>query len=250
MTTVSQAPVRHYATIDSTNLEAHRLVEKGERGPLFLVADQQTRGRGRLQRQWVSERGNCYSTLVLSVSADISVLPQIGFVVSLAVADVVTAFAPHAQLQLKWPNDVLIAGAKVSGILSEVVSHAPLTLAVGCGINVAHAPSGLAYPATHLSAYGEAACDSVFDLYRAALAHWLAMWDEGHDFETIRLAWLQRAIGVGETVSMTVADMKITGRFEGLSPQGAIIITDKDRTHMLLSGDLHIPSLAAMRSLA
>ncbi len=248
MNIVVQAPVRHYDTIDSTNLEAHRLFQSGERGLLFLLADEQTQGRGRMQRQWVSESGNCYSTLMLPLRADISVLAQIGFVVSLAVADVVTAFAPQARLQLKWPNDVLIAGAKVSGILSEVVSQSPLTLAIGCGINVAHAPTGLAYPATHLSVFGEATCDGVFDIYRSALAHWLAMWDEGHDFETIRLAWLHRAIGIGETVSVTTANMNIKGCFEGLDPQGAIIITDNDRTHMLLSGDLHIPSLAAMRS--
>ena len=248
MSAVNKAPVRRYTTIDSTNLEAHRLFEKGEHGPLFLLGDEQTHGRGRLERQWVSPPGNCYSTLVLPLAADISVLPQIGFVVSLAVADVVTAFAPQARLQLKWPNDVLIAGAKVSGILSEVVSQSPHTLAIGCGINVAHAPSGLAYHATHLSVFGEATRDGVFDIYRSALAHWLAMWDEGHDFETIRLAWLQRAIGIGETVSMTTADMNITGCFEGLTSQGAIIIKDIDRTHMLLSGDLHIPSLTALRS--
>jgi BirA family transcriptional regulator, biotin operon repressor / biotin---[acetyl-CoA-carboxylase] ligase len=246
LSAIEQAPVRHYASIDSTNTEARRLFETGERGPLFLLADEQTQGKGRMERNWVSAKGNCHSTLLLPLRSDISVIPQIGFVAALAVADVV---AKYASVQIKWPNDVLINGAKVSGILSEVVSQSPLTVAVGCGINVEHAPTGLAYPATHITAYGSATRDNVFADYRTSLAHWIAMWDEGHDFETIRLAWLQRAIGIGETVSMTIAETKIQGRFEGLNAQGAVIIKDpNNRTHMLLSGDLHIPSLATMRS--
>jgi BirA family transcriptional regulator, biotin operon repressor / biotin---[acetyl-CoA-carboxylase] ligase len=245
---IATAPVRHYATIDSTNTEARRLYEAGERGPLLLLADEQRAGRGRMHRVWVSDVGNCYSTLLLPLQADLTVLPQIGFVTALAVADVASTFAPQADVKLKWPNDVLIGGAKVSGILSEVISQSPLIVAIGCGINVAHAPEGLAYPVTHLCAFGDATRDQVFAGYRSSLAHWLAMWDEGNDFETIRLAWTQRAVGIGETVSMHVADMTITGRFVGLSAQGAIIIKDQDRTHTLFSGDLTIPSLSALRN--
>ena len=245
--------VRHYTTIDSTNLEAHRLYAKGERGPLFLLADEQTAGKGRLDRNWVSARGNCYSTLLLPLHADtangIAVVPQISFVVALAVADVVRGLTP-TEPKLKWPNDVLVGGAKIAGILSEVLSTNPLTVAIGCGINVAHAPAGLAYSATCINAEGAPTeRDIVFQTYRAALAKWLALWNNGVNFAAIRQAWVHQAIGIGETASMTIGTQHLTGTFEGLTEQGAVILKPVvGPPHILHAGDLHIPSLARLRN--
>ena len=289
-------PTRHYVTIDSTNLEAHRLFANGERGPLFLVADEQTAGKGRLARNWVSARGNCYSTLVLPLAprdlisrpilnpgtaspeekrqlqadetcpfpsgeggptgrmrslraASISAVPQIGFVVALAVAEVVRDFT-NTTPQLKWPNDVLVRGAKIAGILTEVLSPSPLTIAIGCGINIAHAPMGLPYPATCLNA--EAAVtdrDEVFQAYQTSLAHWLNIWNFGENFAAIRAAWTKLAFGIGETVTMTIGTQHLTGTFEGLTEQGAVILKPVDGPpHILHAGDLHIPSLARLRN--
>jgi BirA family transcriptional regulator, biotin operon repressor / biotin---[acetyl-CoA-carboxylase] ligase len=240
---------RHYPTIDSTNLEARRLYDAGERGPLFLLADEQTAGKGRLDRNWASLRGNCYSTLILPVDADISVVPQIGFVVALAVADVVgkhTAAIP----QLKWPNDVLVRGAKIAGILCEVLSQQPLTIAIGCGINLAHAPVGLTYPATCLNAVGaNAAFDDVIQSYRAALTYWLDKWENGQNFASIRSAWITLAIGIGETISMTTGTQHLTGTFETITEQGAVMLKPPHGpAHILHAGDVHIPSLAKLRN--
>jgi BirA family transcriptional regulator, biotin operon repressor / biotin---[acetyl-CoA-carboxylase] ligase len=246
---IASAPVKHYATIDSTNTEAHRLFEAGERGPLWLLADEQTAGRGRLDRQWVSSAGNCYSTLMLPLAGKaIADVPQLGFVVSLAVADAIEHLTP-AKPQLKWPNDVLINGAKVSGILSEVISQSSLTIAVGCGINVAHAPTGLGYPAVHLLHFASVSRDQVFKAYRIALGAWLDMWQDG--FDDIRKAWLSRAIGVGETVSLSSNNNTIVGIFESLNEQGALLIRDgNNKLHTISAGDLTIPSLQALRASA
>jgi BirA family transcriptional regulator, biotin operon repressor / biotin---[acetyl-CoA-carboxylase] ligase len=240
---------RHYPTIDSTNLEARRLFEAGERGPLFLLADEQTAGKGRLDRNWASARGNCYSTLMLALEADIVEVPQLGFVVALAVADVVRKHT-NVTPQLKWPNDVLVRGAKIAGILCEILSPQPLTSAIGCGINVAHAPIGLAYPATCLVAEGASANrDDVFQSYRTALSYWLDIWNNGHNFPSIREAWLRIAIGIGETITMTVGTQHLTGTFETITEQGAVLLKPPlGPPHILHAGDVHIPSLARLRN--
>jgi BirA family transcriptional regulator, biotin operon repressor / biotin---[acetyl-CoA-carboxylase] ligase len=240
--------IRHYPTIDSTNLEAYRLFSNGERGPLFLLADEQTAGKGRLDRNWASARGNCYSTLVLPLNADIKVVPQISFVVALAVADVVQNSGIEAKL--KWPNDVLVKGAKIAGILCEVLSTNPLTIAIGCGINVAHAPTGLKYPATCLAAQGATTDrDLVFQSYRDALAYWLQQWNNGQNFSTIRAAWIANAIGIGEPVTMTTGTHYLTGTFETITEQGAVLLKPQDGPHQILhAGDLHIPSLDQLRN--
>jgi BirA family transcriptional regulator, biotin operon repressor / biotin---[acetyl-CoA-carboxylase] ligase len=242
-------PTRYYPTIDSTNLEAHRLFSTGEHGSLFILADEQTAGKGRLDRNWASARGNCYSTLMLSLDADLRVVPQLSFVVALAVAETVREFS-SVEPKLKWPNDVLVEGAKIAGILCEVLATSPVTIAIGCGINVAHAPAGLSYPATCLAAEGATTTrDAVFQSYREKLSYWLDMWNFGQNFSAIRSAWVQQAIGIGETITMHNGDQHLTGRFEGITEQGAVLLKPPHGPpHILHAGDLHIPSLAALRN--
>jgi BirA family transcriptional regulator, biotin operon repressor / biotin---[acetyl-CoA-carboxylase] ligase len=246
---IATASKRHYPTIDSTNLEAHRLFAAGERGPLFLLADEQTAGKGRLDRVWASLRGNCYSSLMLPLTAETQVVPQLSFVVALAVADVVRKHTPATPL-LKWPNDVLVGGAKIAGILCEVLSASPLTIAIGCGINVAHAPTGLAYPATCLAEHGgNASRDDIIQSYSIALSYRINIWNNGQNFSAIRNAWIQSAIGIGETITMRGTDQHLTGRFEGLTEQGAVILkTPLGPPHILHAGDMHIPSLVSLRN--
>lgn len=240
--------IRHYPTIDSTNLEAHRLFANGERGPLFLLADEQTAGKGRLDRTWSSAKGNCYSTLVLPLNADMRVVPQLSFVVALAVVDAVRNLGVEAKL--KWPNDVLVKGAKIAGILCEVLSANPLTVAIGCGINLAHAPTGLKYPATCLASEGVTADrDYVFQSYREALSYRLEHWNNGQNFSAIRDAWIQNAIGIGETIMLTTGTRHLTGTFESITEQGAVLLKPQDGPPQILhAGDLHIPSLATLRN--
>jgi BirA family transcriptional regulator, biotin operon repressor / biotin---[acetyl-CoA-carboxylase] ligase len=184
----------------------------------------------------------------MPLATDLQSVPQIGFVVALAVADVLLG---HGILpQLKWPNDVLVEGAKIAGILCEVLSTEPLTIALGCGINVAHAPAGLTYPATCLAAEGATTNrDAVFQSYGDALSYWLNKWNNGHDFPDIRDAWIKRAIGIGEIVTMDTGKQTLTGTFETITEQGAIMLKPADSPPQILhAGDLHIPSLARLRN--
>jgi BirA family transcriptional regulator, biotin operon repressor / biotin---[acetyl-CoA-carboxylase] ligase len=248
---ISKAPVRRHATLDSTNSEARRLFDAGERGPLWILADEQTAGRGRLARNWVSAKGNCYSTLLLPVTDAGMKVPQIAFVVALAVADTVRELTPTARVVLKWPNDCLVDGAKIAGILCEVLNQDPLTVAIGCGINVTHAPLALAYPATCLAALGSSASrDEVFAGYSLALSNRMSTWNNGAGFSMIRQAWLTYALGVGERVSMTVGQDTLQGVLEGLADDGALLLKLSDRsTRVFHAGDLRIPSLEKLRTM-
>ncbi len=239
-------PVRHFDRIDSTNAEARRLAEQGERGPLWLWADEQTGGRGRMGRSWVSEPGNLYATFLFAISADPGIAAQVSFVAALAVHDMVTALQPAAQPSIKWPNDVLIGGAKFCGVLPEVVGANPTRIAIGCGVNVAHAPHGTPYPVTCLGA--AIPVESVLQELSLSLSKRLKIWDEGRGFPAIREAWGARALGLGGAVTATVGAKEIHGIFTGLAADGALILTAADGTvSHIHSGEVKFAALEALR---
>jgi BirA family biotin operon repressor/biotin-[acetyl-CoA-carboxylase] ligase len=244
-------PVLHLDRIDSTNSEARRLAEAGERGPLWIWADAQTGGRGRLGRSWVSEPGNLYATFLFGISEGIAVAAQVSFVAALAVHDAVSALDPTLQPRIKWPNDVLIGGAKFCGVLPEVVAANPVRIAIGCGINVLHAPQGTPYPVTCLAAStrrADVAVESVLRHLDRGLAMRLAQWDEGRGFAAIRAAWEERALGLGEPVTANAGSGELTGTFSGLAADGALILDQGGgRNHHIHSGEVRFAALEALR---
>jgi BirA family biotin operon repressor/biotin-[acetyl-CoA-carboxylase] ligase len=239
-------PVLHFDRIDSTNAEARRLSEQGEGGPLWLWADEQTGGRGRLGRSWVSETGNLYATFLFSLGAGPEVSAQVSFVAALAVHDMVMALRPEPAPRIKWPNDVLIDGAKFCGVLPEVVGSNPTRIAIGCGVNVAHAPRGTPYPVTSLG--GNFAVSRVLDALDRHLAMRLAQWDEGRGFALVRRDWSARALGLGAEATATQGQAEITGTFSGLADDGALILTDRaGRVIRIHSGEVKFAELERQR---
>ena len=239
-------PVRHFDRIDSTNQEARRLAEQGERGPLWLVADEQTLGRGRLGRSWVSEPGNLYATFLFSIAEGPQAAAQVSFVAALAVHDTVMALRPELSPRIKWPNDVLIGGAKFCGVLPEVVGEYPTCIAIGCGVNVAHAPEGTPYPATALGA--DLAVATVLDKLDASLTRRLSQWDEGRGFAEIRNDWASRALGIGGTVCATAGTKQVTGTFKGLAADGALLLAmSNGSVTPIHSGEVSFAELEALR---
>src|SRR4051812_38297267 len=107
--------------LTSTNAEALALAQRGERGPLWITAGRQSAGRGRRGRTWVSEAGNLFASLLLTNPSDAEHWPELSFVAALAIHDAVAERASdlRGQLAIKWPNDLLLAGAKFAGILVE-----------------------------------------------------------------------------------------------------------------------------------
>jgi BirA family transcriptional regulator, biotin operon repressor / biotin---[acetyl-CoA-carboxylase] ligase len=217
-------PHRHFASIDSTNAEARRLLDLGVAMPLWITADEQTAGRGRLGRSWVSNPGNLYATLLMQSTAPLNRAPEIGFVAAVAVYDAVASFTRVPELKLKWPNDVLIGGAKFCGLLPEVLGQGPLTLALGCGINVATTPTNTPYPVTHLAEH--ASHVTVANMFSALSAHmqsWLVIWDNGNNFAAIRAAWLARCIGLNDHVTWQLNSGTQSGTFIDLAQNGALV---------------------------
>jgi BirA family transcriptional regulator, biotin operon repressor / biotin---[acetyl-CoA-carboxylase] ligase len=215
-------------TLGSTNAEALARGRAGERGPLWITAARQTAGRGRRGNAWVSEPGNLYASLLLTDVAPAAHLPELCFVVALAVRDAVCAKAPRLapQMKLKWPNDLLLDGSKLAGILIEAESVGGKTMtAAGIGVNCAHHPDGLAYRATSLAAHGHAVTPAalIAELSRAMIAR-LGQWDRGTGFAAIRSEWLSHAAGIGGDIQVRVADRELTGTFETLDPSGRLML--------------------------
>lgn len=240
-------PVIRFDTLDSTNAEARRRHEDGEAGPQWFVCGEQTAGKGRLGRDWISPKGNVYCSLLLPWSATPALLPQVSFVAACAVHDTVMKFAGNRgkQVLLKWPNDCLLDGAKVAGVLCEGLGDAAV---IGCGINVASAPQGLSYPATCLAAAG-ARCDAdeVFGVLARALARRLERWDNGAGFPQISKDWQAHAIGIGEPVEVDTGNGTLEGVFEGIGPSGEALLRKRKQTVSVWSGDFNIPALRDLR---
>jgi len=241
--------VVHFERIDSTNSEAHRLAQQGERGPLWLWADEQTAGRGRQGRSWVSEPGNLYATFLFPISAGPEVAAQVSFVAALAIHDLVTVLLPDVQPLIKWPNDVLINGAKFCGLLAEVAASNPTAIALGCGLNLTHAPPDMLYPVTALDRHGDVpAANSILQILDARLSSRLAAWNEGRGFSAIREAWIERAAGLHSKAVARIGEEELRGTFRGLAADGALILELADGTQKHIhAGDVRFAAIEALR---
>jgi BirA family biotin operon repressor/biotin-[acetyl-CoA-carboxylase] ligase len=237
------AGVRHkaYETLGSTNAEALALARAGERGPLWITAASQSAGRGRRGKPWVSPPGNLYATLLLSEPLAPREAPQLSFVAALALHDAVSATAPRLvpALGLKWPNDLLLEGRKVAGILIEGESEPVLAVAIGIGVNCASHPDGTLHPATDLAAGGAAVTPAqVFSTLVPAMSGRLAQWQAGQGFGSIRADWLDRAVGIGEPIRVRLPEKELAGRFQGLDAAGRLLLKGEGGVAAIAAGDV------------
>jgi BirA family transcriptional regulator, biotin operon repressor / biotin---[acetyl-CoA-carboxylase] ligase len=228
-------------TVDSTSAEALRRAGAGERGPLWIVARQQTAGRGRRGRLWLSAPGNLHATLLLADPSSPAAAPQLGFVAGLALHDAVAATAPAlaASLALKWPNDLLCKGRKIAGILIEGEGN-PIAAAIGIGVNCRGHPATAEYPATDFAANGVAvAADALLDALAAAMRERLGHWNRGAGFAAIRAAWLDRADGLGDRLRARLAERETTGFFETIDEAGRLMLRHGDGSlEAIAAGDV------------
>lgn len=216
----------------STNTEAFTRAAAGEPGPLWIMARRQSLGRGRSGRNWSSEPGNLYATLMQRFRCPPLALNQLSLLAGIAAYDAIAAAAAPQRLKmlrLKWPNDVLIGEAKCVGILSESQQGAAgeVIVVIGTGINIATHPEGIGRPTTSLHAQGVAISpDAMLPILAEKTASWIGVWQEGRGFETLRRAWLDRAGPLGEPMSVNTGKEQITGSFLGLDAHGALLLRD------------------------
>jgi BirA family biotin operon repressor/biotin-[acetyl-CoA-carboxylase] ligase len=234
-------------TLGSTNAEALALARAGERGPLWVTAARQTAGRGRRGNAWTSEPGNLYASLLLTDTVPAGRAPELCFVAALALHDAVSALSPALKPQLKWPNDLLIEGAKFAGILieAESVQGRSPAVAIGIGVNCAHYPRELPYPATDLAAHGVAVAPvALLEKLSAAMRARLDQWETG--FSAIRADWLARAAGLGGDIVVRLPDREVAGTFETLDRMGRLMLRLPAGTlEAITVGEVFAPSRGA-----
>lgn len=240
--------------IDSTNDEAKRLVQAGESGPLWVVADRQSKGRGRLGRSWTSLRGNLHASLVLTGFGPARIAPQLGFVAGVATISALLRTTGAAErLALKWPNDILLDGAKLGGILLEgapqpVGASAPgggLACVIGIGVNCALSPEGVPGPVTDLTRLSSApTAGELLAQLSDSMIETLELWAGGAGFAALRERWLAHAAGLGRDIKVTLAQETIEGRFETIDATGRLILSTRDGERIIEAGDVFLPSLS------
>jgi BirA family transcriptional regulator, biotin operon repressor / biotin---[acetyl-CoA-carboxylase] ligase len=237
----------------STNDDALQAARSGDPGPLWIAAAEQRAGRGRHGRQWTSPPGNLYASLLLVDPCELSAAPQLGFVAGLALHKAVEAAtglgAP--RLSLKWPNDLLLDGAKVSGLLLE--GHrldGRLAVVIGFGVNVAFAPAGTPYPAAALQAVRPGLTrEEVFRSLSAAFARTFSTWsasarmNASDPFGPVRRLWLERAAGFGQEVTLRLPSGEKKGLFAGLDRLGRLRLESSAGVELIDAGDLYFPHL-------
>jgi len=239
---------------DSTNDDAARAAKEGDPGPLWVVSREQRAGRGRHGRNWSSPPGNLYASLLLLDPCEPALAPQLGFVAGLALHEALCAVtglgAP--RLALKWPNDLLLDGAKISGLLLEahrVSAIGPLAIVIGFGVNVVHAPDGTPYAATSLQAVSPGLeREKVFSELAVSFDRCFSAWSKarrlGDPFSAVRRLWLERAAGLGGSVTLRLPGGERTGTFMGLDAHGRLELRTTSGLELIDAGDLYFPNLS------
>lgn len=229
--------------VDSTNEEAKRLAKDGAPECTVVWAKEQTAGRGRRGRSWVSGRGNLYCSLLLRPECHAFKAMQLSFVAALGMAETVAAALPRsAFVNCKWPNDVLVEGRKVSGILLESQTI-PLGgmdwLIIGAGLNIASFPQDVEFPATSLYREGskkvsvERMLESFCLRFLAGYVTWKNL-----GFQPVRKAWLRRAAWLGKEIKVRLEHETLYGVFKELDSDGALILLHNGQQRRITAGDV------------
>ena len=222
-------------TVGSTNDEAARLADSGAPEGTVVWSREQSGGRGRRGRRWSSPLGNLYTSTILRPDCAASRAAEIGFVAALAVADMVPA---GREVRVKWPNDVLVDGGKVAGILLESAvgdGGRILHVVAGIGVNVGFAPQlpDMRYPGAALGGTVETALGKLV----AALARRVGEWRRS-GFAAVRSQWLAQAGPLGAVVDVRLGEGLVRGRFAGLDHEGALLLETADGPRRIVSGEL------------
>ena len=232
-----------HEAIGSTSDHCATLAAAGEPGGLAVLALRQTKGRGSRGRGWQSPIGNLSLSVLLRPSGTLGDAGGWPLLTGIAVADTVRPLLPDpAALVLKWPNDVLLRGRKLAGILIDTSldnAGGLRWLVIGIGANLAVAPELPGRVAACLPDEGVAPPPPE-DFARALLGH-LARWHsvlQRDGFAAIREAWLERAHPVGTTLTVAFADQRVEGAFEGLSPEGHLVLRTAGGVRSFSTGEV------------
>ncbi|WP_375255317.1 biotin--[acetyl-CoA-carboxylase] ligase [Yoonia sp.] len=216
-------------TVDSTMAEAARRAPDIER-PTWIVAKTQTAARGRRGRPWIVPKGNLNATLIFRPEATAAEAAKRSFLAANALYHALSIYVPAEKLSLKWPNDVLLCGGKVAGILLESSGRGPFVdwLSIGIGVNLRHTPDGVtdaSFAPTSLREEGGwevAPLDflaTLADAYATQEAKLLRL-----GFDRIREDWMHKAARLGEVITASTGREEITGIFDSIDRDGNLVL--------------------------
>lgn len=234
-----------YDVLDSTNEEAKRLAEGGASHGAVIWARRQTAGKGRMGREWVSEDGNLYVSVLLAPECrDMETAAQLSFVAGVAAVETITPMVPDETVSCKWPNDIMLGDRKVGGVLLE---HFRTTAAetrdwvvVGVGINIENYPENTIVPATCIKEAGVEIISAKIVLSRFIynFVKYYDLWKQ-KGFSPIRRLWLKQAYRKGEQVTVRLPKETCTGIFKGIDSGGMLELGLPGRRKKLVSaGDV------------
>lgn len=218
----------------STNEEAQKYCALQNRKTV-VRADVQTAGRGRRGRNWISEYGNLFCSLVFEF--DLKYFGYLVMISALSLAQAVESFSKQIKPQLKWPNDVLLNGKKLSGILLEKGEGDYII--VGIGVNIASAPEKekLLYQATSLSEHGiDCTAEEFLSVYLQMFDQNLSLFDKQKNKQ--RIEWLKRAYGIGRQIKVCCNSREEKGIFIGIDDDMTLLLQQGEKIKKILAGDV------------
>ncbi|MGA7265262.1 MAG: biotin--[acetyl-CoA-carboxylase] ligase [Stellaceae bacterium] len=233
-----------YDSIGSTNDEAkHRARDGAEEGTLVWALEQSA-GHGRRGRVWSSPRGNLYLSLILRPDCPVSRAGQLGFVAALAVGRALRAILPRIErLAYKWPNDVLLNGRKIAGVLleSETVGSEKLSfVVVGVGVNLIASPPGTEFPASSVmeEGLGEVMPEVMIEEFAEHFRSWSTRW-RAEGFAPVRASWLAAAaIARGEPIRVRLDALGLCGRFLDIDHEGNLWLDCAGECRRIAAGEV------------
>ena len=215
-------PIHDYPVLDSTNAQAKRLAEAGDGGPFVVSAVRQTAGRGRFNRVWHAPENNLAMTIAVGVRQDSQGSSTLPLMTGLAIHAVLQALVgDRASVKIKWPNDVLVDGLKISGTLIE---HDGTGFYVGIGINLVSEPVGALYPTISLGRFCDVERMALVDSVAEAWLDRFGRWAE-NGFAPMAGAYTANLWRIGESITVTLDEARtqqITGRCLGVSAEGLL----------------------------
>ncbi len=240
--------IHFYPEIGSTNDEAFNLAAGGSPEGTVVIADSQTKGKGRLQRAWHSPSGcNIYTSIILRPNLDPDSAPQYSILAGVAVAEIIDNYCP-GMVNLKWPNDVLLKGKKVCGILAQMKTSAGrvdfIILGIGINININYnqLPQDIKNTATSLAIETGRKIsrqELIISLYENLAKWYKKLIVDG--FSSVKEEWLSMAPMIGKRVQIISGDEVINGKALGIDEQGSLVLlTAGDRKIKISAGDVRL----------
>lgn len=226
-----------YDSLPSTLDEADALVLQGASEGTLVVAAHQTAGRGRRGRVWESFPGNVLLTYITYQAGPPS---QLSLLSALALGEALRPLCPlGTEIQYKWPNDLLLSGKKVGGILLER-RELPLSQVylIGCGLNLKGSPETGLYPTTSFQGEGiEIGYETCIQAIASSFHFYLSLW-KAQGFGPIREGWLAQARGLGAPVSLAEGGGMREGIFQGINDAGALLLKNSSGDQVLITGEI------------